>query len=69
MAKQGRTKAASPEAARARARANLERAVADVDRVPGLQEIRTDRGGVAAFAGFHSTQSIGRSTVSGLRRP
>ncbi|WP_314242170.1 hypothetical protein [Streptomyces sp. DSM 40907] len=62
MAKQGRTKAASPGAERARA--NLEQAVADVDRVLGLQEIRTTRGGVAAIAGFHSTQSIGCSTVS-----
>ncbi|MER6446515.1 hypothetical protein DEJ51_03680 [Streptomyces venezuelae] len=62
MAKQGRTKAASPGAARARA--NLERAVADVDRVLGLQEIRADRGGSAAIAGFHSTQSVGCSTYS-----
>ncbi|MFB7253493.1 hypothetical protein [Streptomyces nojiriensis] len=62
MAKQGRTKAASPGAVRARA--NLERAVADVDRVLGLQEIRTDRGREAAFAGFQSTQSVGCSTFS-----
>ncbi|MFJ6484743.1 hypothetical protein ACIQK6_32150 [Streptomyces sp. NPDC091682] len=60
MAKQGRKKAASPGAARA----NLERAVADVDRVLGLQEIRTGRSGGAAIAGFHSTQSIGCSTLS-----
>lgn len=67
MAKQGRTKAASPGAATARA--NLEAAVADVDRVLGLQEIRTGRGGGAAIAGFQSTQSVGCSTYSVACRP
>ncbi|MFD7783585.1 hypothetical protein ACFV4Q_10905 [Streptomyces nojiriensis] len=43
------------------ARANLERAVADVDRALGLQEIRTDRGRVAAIAGFRSP---GRSAAA-----
>ncbi|MFB6477257.1 hypothetical protein [Streptomyces virginiae] len=62
MAKQGRTKTDSPGATKARA--NLEQAVADVDRVLGLQELRTDRGPDAAIAGFHSTQSVGCSTYS-----
>ncbi|WP_405532443.1 hypothetical protein OG592_33805 [Streptomyces avidinii] len=62
MAKQGRTKAASPAAATARAK--LGQAVADVDRVLGLQEMQTDEGPGAAIAGFHSTQSVGCSTYS-----
>ncbi|MFF4443676.1 hypothetical protein [Streptomyces sp. NPDC001502] len=67
MARQGRTKAASRGAARARA--NLEAAVADTDRALGLQEIRTGRGGGAAIAGFQSTQSIGCSTYGVACRP
>ncbi|GAA2636568.1 MULTISPECIES: hypothetical protein [Streptomyces] len=60
--KQGRKKNVSPGAVTARA--NLERAVADVDRVLGLQELRAGQGGGAAIAGFHSTQSVGCSTYS-----
>ncbi|KOG43973.1 MULTISPECIES: hypothetical protein [Streptomyces] len=64
MAKQGRTKTKAAAPGAARARANLEQAVADVDRVLGLQEMRSDQGGGAAIAGFHSTQSVGCSTYS-----
>ncbi|WP_137991642.1 hypothetical protein [Streptomyces vilmorinianum] len=61
MAKQGKANAASLE----EVKTSLERAVADVDRVLGLQEMRPDQGNATpAAAGFHSTQSIGCSTYS-----
>ncbi|MCX4957395.1 MULTISPECIES: hypothetical protein [Streptomyces] len=61
MAKQGKAKAASRKAARAR----LERAVADVDRVLGLQAMRADKGDTPGLiAGYASGQSIGCSLYS-----